>query len=42
VLARTPRVRFEKMDDVLDADAEARRTAKEEVERLSVKAVAVS
>jgi len=27
---------------VLDADAEARRTAKEEVERLSVKAVAVS
>jgi 1-deoxy-D-xylulose-5-phosphate reductoisomerase len=42
VLARTPRVRFEKMDDVLEADAEARRTAKEEVERLSVKAVAVS
>jgi 1-deoxy-D-xylulose-5-phosphate reductoisomerase len=42
VLARTPHVRFEKMDDVLEADAEARRTAKEEVERLSVKAVAVS
>lgn len=42
VLARTPRVRFEKMDDVLESDAEARRTAKEEVERLSVKAVAVS
>jgi 1-deoxy-D-xylulose-5-phosphate reductoisomerase len=42
VLARTSRVRFEKMDDVLDADGEARRTAKEEVERLSVKAVAVS
>jgi 1-deoxy-D-xylulose-5-phosphate reductoisomerase len=42
VLVRTPRVRFEKMDDVLAADAEARRTAKEEVERLSVKAVAVS
>ncbi len=42
VLARTPRVRFEKMDDVLAADAEARRTAKEEVERLTVKAVAVS
>lgn len=41
VLARTPRVRFEKMGDVLAADAEARRTAKEEVERLSVKAVAV-
>ncbi len=42
VLARTSRVRFEKMDDVLAADAEARRTAKEEVERLSVKVVAVS
>jgi 1-deoxy-D-xylulose-5-phosphate reductoisomerase len=42
VLARTPRVRFEKMDDVLAADAEARRMAKEEVGRLSVKAVAVS
>jgi 1-deoxy-D-xylulose-5-phosphate reductoisomerase len=42
VLTRTPRVRFEKMDDVLEADAEARRTAKEEVERLSIKAVAVS
>jgi 1-deoxy-D-xylulose-5-phosphate reductoisomerase len=42
VLARTPRTRFEKMDDVLAADAEARRMAKEEVGRLSVKAVAVS
>ncbi len=42
VLARTPRVRFEKMDDVLAADAEARRMAKEEVGRLAVKAVAVS
>jgi 1-deoxy-D-xylulose-5-phosphate reductoisomerase len=42
ILARTPRMRFEKMDDVLSADAEARRMAKEEVERLSVKAVAVS
>src|SRR3984957_16732228 len=42
VLARTPRTRFEKMDDVLAADAEARRTAEEEVNRLSVKAVAVS
>jgi 1-deoxy-D-xylulose-5-phosphate reductoisomerase len=42
VLERTPRVRFEKMDDVLAADAEARRTAKEEVERLSAKVVAVS
>ena len=27
VLGRTPRVRFEKMDDVLTADAEARRMA---------------
>jgi 1-deoxy-D-xylulose-5-phosphate reductoisomerase len=42
VLARTPRVRFEKMDDVLAADAEARRTAKEEVQRLSAKVMAVS
>ncbi len=42
VLARTPRVRFEKMDEVLAADVEARRTAKEEVERLTAKAVAVS
>jgi 1-deoxy-D-xylulose-5-phosphate reductoisomerase len=42
VLARIPLMRFEKMDDVLAADAEARRMAKEEVERLSVKAVAVS
>jgi 1-deoxy-D-xylulose-5-phosphate reductoisomerase len=42
VLARTPRTKFEKMDDVLGADAEARRMAKEEVGRLSAKAVAVS
>jgi 1-deoxy-D-xylulose-5-phosphate reductoisomerase len=42
VLARTPRTRFEKMADVLAADLEARRVAKEEVERISVKAVAVS
>jgi 1-deoxy-D-xylulose-5-phosphate reductoisomerase len=42
VLERTPRTRFEKMDDVLAADAEARRTAKEEVERMAVNAVAVS
>jgi 1-deoxy-D-xylulose-5-phosphate reductoisomerase len=41
VLSRTPRVRFEKMDDVISADAEARRVAKEEVEGLTVaKAVA--
>jgi 1-deoxy-D-xylulose-5-phosphate reductoisomerase len=38
VLARTPKVRIEKMDDVLGADAEARRIAKEEVGRLGLKA----
>jgi 1-deoxy-D-xylulose-5-phosphate reductoisomerase len=42
VLARTPRTRFEKMDDVLAADAEARRMAKEEVNRLAVAAVIAS
>jgi 1-deoxy-D-xylulose-5-phosphate reductoisomerase len=42
VLSRTPRVRIEKMEDVLAADAEARQIAKEEVNRLSSKAVAVS
>ena len=42
VLARTPRVPFEKMEDVLAADEEARRTAKEEVNRLAVAAVAAS
>jgi len=42
VLGRMPRVRFEKMDDVLTADAEARRMAKEEVERAAVAAAAVS
>jgi 1-deoxy-D-xylulose 5-phosphate reductoisomerase len=42
VLGRTPRVRFENMDDVLTADAEARRMAKEEVNRLAVTAVAAS
>ncbi len=35
VLSRTPRVRFEKMDDVLAADAETRRLALEEVDRLT-------
>jgi 1-deoxy-D-xylulose-5-phosphate reductoisomerase len=40
VLSRTPKMRFEKMEDVLAADAEARRMAKEEVEKLRVKAVA--
>ena len=42
VLARTPRARFEKMDDVLTADSEARRMAKEEIERLVVTAAAAS
>jgi 1-deoxy-D-xylulose-5-phosphate reductoisomerase len=40
VLERTPRVRFEKIDDVLAADAEARRMAKEEVEKLAMSAAA--
>jgi 1-deoxy-D-xylulose-5-phosphate reductoisomerase len=42
VLGRTPRARFEKMEDVLTADAEARRMAREEVERLGVTAAAAS
>jgi 1-deoxy-D-xylulose-5-phosphate reductoisomerase len=42
VLGRTPRMRFEKMDDVLAADAEARRMAGEEVERLAVSVAAAS
>ena len=42
VLGRTPRMRFEKMEDVLAADAEARRMAKEEVGRLSVATATVS
>jgi len=42
VLERTPRMRFEKMDDVLTADVEARRMAKEEVERLAMTAAAAS
>jgi 1-deoxy-D-xylulose-5-phosphate reductoisomerase len=42
VLARMPRTRFEKMDDVLAADAEARRMALEEVTKVaSSAAVAV-
>jgi len=41
VLTRTPRVRFANMDDVLATDAEARRMAREEVERFAAaKAVA--
>ncbi len=35
VLERTPRQRFEKMGDVLTADAEARRMAEEEVEKVA-------
>jgi 1-deoxy-D-xylulose-5-phosphate reductoisomerase len=42
VLARTPRIRIEKMDDVLAADREARRIAKEEVSRLASRAMAVN
>jgi 1-deoxy-D-xylulose-5-phosphate reductoisomerase len=42
VLERTPRIRIEKMDDVLAADGEARRIAKEEVSRLASRAMAVS
>lgn len=42
VLERTPRVRIEKMDDVLAADGEARRMAKEEVSRMAGRALAVS
>jgi 1-deoxy-D-xylulose-5-phosphate reductoisomerase len=42
VLGRMPRVKFEKMDDVLTADLEARRMAKEEVERVAVTAAAAS
>jgi 1-deoxy-D-xylulose-5-phosphate reductoisomerase len=42
VLARTPRMKFEKMDDVLVADGEARRIAREEVDRVAPAAVAAS
>jgi 1-deoxy-D-xylulose-5-phosphate reductoisomerase len=35
VLSRTPRVRLEKMEDVLTADAEVRRIAQEEVGRIA-------
>jgi len=42
VLARTPRVKIEKMADVLAADDEARRIAKEEVCKLAKKALAAS
>jgi 1-deoxy-D-xylulose-5-phosphate reductoisomerase len=42
VLARTPRIRIDKMDDVLAADREARQIAKEEVSRLASRAMAVT
>ncbi|HLZ90135.1 MAG TPA: 1-deoxy-D-xylulose-5-phosphate reductoisomerase [Candidatus Acidoferrum sp.] len=42
VLERTAKTRFEKMEDVLTADSEARRMAKEEVGRLAVTAAAAS
>jgi 1-deoxy-D-xylulose-5-phosphate reductoisomerase len=40
VLSRTPRVRFASMDDLLSADAEARRQAREEADRLVAKSAA--
>jgi 1-deoxy-D-xylulose-5-phosphate reductoisomerase len=42
VLSRTARVRIDKMDDVLAADAEARRIAKEEVTRLAANSMTVA
>jgi 1-deoxy-D-xylulose-5-phosphate reductoisomerase len=42
VLGRTERTRFEKMDDVIAADLEARRIAKEEVDRLTKSTAAAS
>jgi 1-deoxy-D-xylulose-5-phosphate reductoisomerase len=42
VLARTPRILIDKMDDVLAADREARQIAKEEVSRLASRAMAVT
>jgi 1-deoxy-D-xylulose-5-phosphate reductoisomerase len=41
VLARTPRTKFSTMSDVLAADAEARRIAREEVKRLAAPTVSV-
>jgi 1-deoxy-D-xylulose-5-phosphate reductoisomerase len=41
VLARTPRTTFSSLDDVLSADAEARRQAVEETARLAARSVAV-
>jgi 1-deoxy-D-xylulose-5-phosphate reductoisomerase len=42
VLSRTPRIRLEKIEDVIAADAEARRMAREELERLSVASAAAN
>jgi 1-deoxy-D-xylulose-5-phosphate reductoisomerase len=36
VLGRTPSLRFDKMDDVIAADLEARRMAREEVDKLTI------
>ncbi|MGB7845195.1 MAG: 1-deoxy-D-xylulose-5-phosphate reductoisomerase [Candidatus Acidiferrum sp.] len=41
VLARTPRIKLSSIDDVLSADAEARRQAAEEIVRFAAKAVPV-
>ncbi len=38
VLGRIPKIKFERMEDVLGADIEARRIAGEEVEKLGIKA----
>jgi 1-deoxy-D-xylulose-5-phosphate reductoisomerase len=42
VLGRMPRMKLQKMEDVLSADAEARRIAKEEIAALAVAAKAAS
>ena len=42
VLSRTARVRIEKMDDVLAADSEARRIARDEVIRLAARALTLA
>ena len=42
VLGRTPRIILEKMDQVLTADSEARRMAKEEVAKLALSAAAAT
>jgi 1-deoxy-D-xylulose-5-phosphate reductoisomerase len=42
VLERTQSARFKKMEDVLAADTEARRMAREEADRISIKMAAAS